>query len=210
MHYRKGLRDPKTGAYSVQLWRQTAVGQQQGRRSRSRTPGVRVFAFREQPLHGTPYRVRRSQVRSSRSRARPRSRSGTGSARSQRDYPRSACRGNGSGRRRRASTACSSCSCTRRRRWTTSASKARRLPHRPRRPLRRRRREAQRPLLRRDAHPAGLGLLRTTTTTASSPCATSARASPGEFAAALRRSSTRTSPSTWSTSPTARRTSPTT
>lgn len=54
MHYRKGLRDPETGAYSVALW-------QQRRWSNNKGPitledaGVRVFAFRERSLGGSPY-----------------------------------------------------------------------------------------------------------------------------------------------------------
>lgn len=54
MHYRKGLRDPKTGDYSVQLWRQTQWVNNKGP-IRIEDAGVRVFAFREQRLHGTQY-----------------------------------------------------------------------------------------------------------------------------------------------------------
>jgi hypothetical protein len=54
MHYRKGLRDPQTGQYSVQLWRQTQWVNNKGP-IRVEDAGVRVFAFREQRLHGTPY-----------------------------------------------------------------------------------------------------------------------------------------------------------
>ncbi len=56
MQYRKGLRDPKTGAYSVELW-------QQKRWANNKGPidivdaGVRVFAFSEKAISGTPYRV---------------------------------------------------------------------------------------------------------------------------------------------------------
>jgi hypothetical protein len=56
MHYRKGLRDPKTGAYSVQLWRQLQWVNNKGPVA-VQDAGVRVFAFRETPIHGTPYRV---------------------------------------------------------------------------------------------------------------------------------------------------------
>lgn len=56
MHYRKGLRDPKTGAFSVQLWRQTRWAANKGPVD-IEDAGVRVFAFRESPVHGTPYRV---------------------------------------------------------------------------------------------------------------------------------------------------------
>ncbi|MCL2330207.1 MAG: hypothetical protein FWC56_02780, partial [Phycisphaerae bacterium] len=54
MHYRKGLRDPKSGAYSVQLWRQTHWTNNKGAIN-IEDAGVRVFAFREQRLYGTPY-----------------------------------------------------------------------------------------------------------------------------------------------------------
>ncbi|MBM3498989.1 MAG: hypothetical protein FJX74_10000, partial [Armatimonadetes bacterium] len=56
MHYRKGLRDPQTGAFSVQLWRQRQWVNNKGPIGIA-DAGVRVFAFREQPVHGTPYRV---------------------------------------------------------------------------------------------------------------------------------------------------------
>ncbi|MCC6143148.1 MAG: hypothetical protein IT368_05005 [Candidatus Hydrogenedentes bacterium] len=55
MHYRKGLRDPQTGAYSVQLWRQTLWGNNKGN-IEPQDDGVRVFAFREHRIGGTPYR----------------------------------------------------------------------------------------------------------------------------------------------------------
>lgn len=54
MHYRKGLRDPQTGSYSVQLWRQTRWGNNKGVID-LKDAGVRVFAFREQRLARTPY-----------------------------------------------------------------------------------------------------------------------------------------------------------
>lgn len=56
MHFRKGLRDPKTGAYSVQLWRQCRWANNKGVID-VEDAGVRVFAFREIPVHGTPYRT---------------------------------------------------------------------------------------------------------------------------------------------------------
>ncbi|CEK14720.1 hypothetical protein CTKA_00521 [Chthonomonas calidirosea] len=56
MHYRKGLRDPATGAYSVQLWRQQRWTNNKGP-IRVEDAGVRVFAFRQNPLYGTPYLV---------------------------------------------------------------------------------------------------------------------------------------------------------
>ncbi len=54
MHYRKGLRDPKTGEYSVQLWRQQSWANNKGI-VHLEDAGVRVFAFREQPVGGTRY-----------------------------------------------------------------------------------------------------------------------------------------------------------
>ena len=56
MHFRKGLRDPETGAYSVELWRQHQWGNNKGVVS-VEDAGVRVFAFREAAVGGTPYRV---------------------------------------------------------------------------------------------------------------------------------------------------------
>ena len=56
MHYRKGVRDPATGAFSVQLWRQTRWTNNKGPIDVA-DAGVRVFAFRERTLHGTPYRA---------------------------------------------------------------------------------------------------------------------------------------------------------
>ena len=55
MHYRKGLRDPKTGAYSVQLWQHKRWVNNKGPIP-IHDAGVRVFAFREAPLANTPYR----------------------------------------------------------------------------------------------------------------------------------------------------------
>jgi len=56
MQYRKGLRDPVGGTYSVQLWRHLQWGNNKGVFDLE-DAGVRVFAFREQPVPGTPYRV---------------------------------------------------------------------------------------------------------------------------------------------------------
>jgi hypothetical protein len=55
MHYRKGLRDPQTGAFSVQLWRQLRWSNNKGPVDLE-DAGVRVFAFREHGIGGTPYR----------------------------------------------------------------------------------------------------------------------------------------------------------
>jgi len=54
MHYRKGLRDPVTGTYSVQLWRHTQWSNNKGP-IRLEDAGVRVFAFSERSLGNTPY-----------------------------------------------------------------------------------------------------------------------------------------------------------
>ena len=56
MQYRKGLRDPVDGTYSVELWRHLQWGNNKGVFDLE-DAGVRVFAFREQPIGGTPYRV---------------------------------------------------------------------------------------------------------------------------------------------------------
>ena len=56
MHFRKGLRDPETGAYSVQLWRQERWGNNKGV-VEIEDAGVRVFAFREHVVPGTNYRA---------------------------------------------------------------------------------------------------------------------------------------------------------
>jgi hypothetical protein len=54
LHYREGLRDPQTGAYSVMLWQQT-----QWCNNKGPTPvtliGARAFAFREERIAGTPF-----------------------------------------------------------------------------------------------------------------------------------------------------------
>ncbi len=54
MHYRKGLRDPLTGRYSVELWRQEQWCNNKGPVT-IEDAGVRVFAFRERRVGGTPY-----------------------------------------------------------------------------------------------------------------------------------------------------------
>jgi len=56
MHYRKGLRDPDGGAFSVQLWRHRRWVNNKGPFDLE-DAGVRVFAFREHSVPGTPYRV---------------------------------------------------------------------------------------------------------------------------------------------------------
>jgi hypothetical protein len=56
MHYRKGLRDPATGTFSVQLWQQRHWTNNKGPINID-DAGVRVYAFREQRISGTPYRV---------------------------------------------------------------------------------------------------------------------------------------------------------
>jgi len=56
MHYREGMRDPATGAFSVQLWRQTKWANNKGPID-IEDAGVRVFAFRESTVRGTLYRA---------------------------------------------------------------------------------------------------------------------------------------------------------
>jgi len=56
LHYRKGIRDATTGAYSVQLWRHTKWSNNKGTFA-VEDAGVRVFAFSERSLGGTPYLV---------------------------------------------------------------------------------------------------------------------------------------------------------
>lgn len=56
MHYRKGLRDTASGAYSVQLWRQTQWVNNKGPIA-VEDAGVRVFAFRERAAEGGRYLV---------------------------------------------------------------------------------------------------------------------------------------------------------
>ena len=56
LHYRKGVRDPKTGAYSVQLWQQKRWANNKGIIELADS-GVRVFAFQETPLSGTHYKT---------------------------------------------------------------------------------------------------------------------------------------------------------
>jgi len=56
MQARKGLRDPRTGAFSVALWQQKRWVNNKGM-VELEDAGVRVFAFRETALHGTPYRA---------------------------------------------------------------------------------------------------------------------------------------------------------
>jgi len=56
MHYRKGLRDPQTGAFSVQLWQHQRWVNNKGPIDLE-PEDVRVFAFHEEPVSGTPYRV---------------------------------------------------------------------------------------------------------------------------------------------------------
>ena len=56
MQYRKGLRDPDSGEFSVQLWRHCRWVNNKGPFDLE-DAGVRVFAFQEHNLPGTPYRV---------------------------------------------------------------------------------------------------------------------------------------------------------
>lgn len=56
MQYRKGLRDPKTGAFSVEFWQHQRWANNKGV-IEVKPARTRVFAFREKGVGGTPYRV---------------------------------------------------------------------------------------------------------------------------------------------------------
>lgn len=56
LHYRKGVRDPHTGAFSVQLWQQKRWANNKGVIELPDS-GVRVFAFAESPIPGTHYKA---------------------------------------------------------------------------------------------------------------------------------------------------------
>lgn len=56
MHYAEGLREPETGRFSVQLWRQLTWANNKGVVGLD-DAGVRVFSFKESRIRGTPYRV---------------------------------------------------------------------------------------------------------------------------------------------------------
>lgn len=56
LHYRKGIRDPKTGAFSVELWQQKRWANNKGIIELPDS-GVRVFAFAEKAVSGTHYKV---------------------------------------------------------------------------------------------------------------------------------------------------------
>ena len=56
MHFRRGVRDPNSGAFSVQLWQQRYWVNNKGPLS-IRDAGVRVFAFKEERVPDSPYLV---------------------------------------------------------------------------------------------------------------------------------------------------------
>jgi hypothetical protein len=56
MHYRKGLRDPKSGAYDVQLWRQRKWVNNKGTIN-IEDAGVRVFAFKDSSIAGGAFQL---------------------------------------------------------------------------------------------------------------------------------------------------------
>jgi hypothetical protein len=56
MHYREGLRDPSTGAYTVMMWQHTRWCNNKGP-TPLRLIGARAFAFGEKRIPGTPYFV---------------------------------------------------------------------------------------------------------------------------------------------------------
>lgn len=56
MQFRKGLRDPQSGAFGVDLWRDRRWANNKGPLD-VEDAGVRVFAFRETAVPGTPFRA---------------------------------------------------------------------------------------------------------------------------------------------------------
>lgn len=60
LHYRKGLRDPETGQFSVQLWRHKNWANNKGV-IELEDAGVRVFAFKETGVGGTFYHAVRPE-----------------------------------------------------------------------------------------------------------------------------------------------------
>ncbi len=56
MHYREGIRDPRSGRFEVQLWQQRRWANNKGAID-IQDAGIRVFAFREKAVPGTFYRV---------------------------------------------------------------------------------------------------------------------------------------------------------
>jgi hypothetical protein len=56
VHYKTGLRDPQSGAFSVELWQQLAWSNNKGKINLKRS-GVRAFAFKEKRLPGGSYYV---------------------------------------------------------------------------------------------------------------------------------------------------------
>jgi len=56
MQYRKGLRDPVTGAFSVEFWQHRRWTNNKGHIDLS-PEKVRVFAFKEEEVPNTPYRI---------------------------------------------------------------------------------------------------------------------------------------------------------
>lgn len=56
MHFRKGLRDPESGEYSVELWRQRRWANNKGVVN-IEDAGIRVFAFQEHTVSQSPYKV---------------------------------------------------------------------------------------------------------------------------------------------------------
>ncbi len=60
LHYREGIRDLETGAFSVQLWQQLRWGNNKGT-FELKPDGVRVFAFAEEGVEGTSFYVVRPE-----------------------------------------------------------------------------------------------------------------------------------------------------
>ncbi len=54
VHYKTGLRDPKSGAFSLEIWQQLAWSNNKGKINLQRS-GIRAFAFKEKRLPGGSY-----------------------------------------------------------------------------------------------------------------------------------------------------------
>src|SRR5690606_17931017 len=56
LHYKVGLRDPKTGKFNVELWQQTLWSNNKGN-FKIRLKDYRAYAFKEEKLPNSPYKV---------------------------------------------------------------------------------------------------------------------------------------------------------
>ena len=124
MHYREGLRDPQTGAFSVQLWQHQQWVNNKGP-IEVEDAGVRAFAFRETRVPGTSYRaVDPADIVEIKDGIEVERMDNVTAHAGDFRAVRIRVHGSGSGRPRRAWITCWWCRCTARRRWTTSVPKA--------------------------------------------------------------------------------------